>query len=93
MSMLSYLYGWIALVIAVVALAIRRQMVARQEDETLRLGDSESTLVANQLTVGRSLGRIDRLGQVVTVVAAIYGLALLSVYLYGVWLARVRVPS
>ena len=84
--MMPYIYGWLALVIAVVGLAIRRELVSRHDDKTLHLGAREGALVAEQVTVDRKLRGIDRVGQGLTIMAFVYGLALLGVYLYGVWL-------
>jgi hypothetical protein len=86
-ELLPYIYGWSALFVVVLGLAVRRAMVTRHEDETLHLAETEAALVAQQTIIGRKIREIDRWGQWLTVVAVVYGLALLAMYLYGVWVA------
>ena len=90
MNLPPYIYGWAVLVGIVLGLAIRRQWVASHEDDKLHLAESEAPLIARQIMVGRSIDTIDRWGQGLTILVLVYGLALLGVYLYGVWLAGAK---
>ena len=41
--------------------------------------------VPRQVELTQKLAKIDRLGKGATIVAAVYGVALLAIYLYQVW--------
>lgn len=92
MSLTPYIYGWVVLVIVVVSLAIYRLSVARHDDKTLHLTDKETALLTQQAIVGRKIHRIDFWGQWLTVIAAIYGLALLGYHFHLVWVAGAKPP-
>ena len=93
MNLIPYVIGFGVLVLIVVAIAIYRLSVARHDDETLHLAESENGLVALQQATGRKLSWADRWGQVLTLITALYGLALLVIYLRGVWIEHVQIPK
>lgn len=92
MNMMPYIYVWVVFVVAVAGLAIDRHLVARHGDETLRLADKEVALLAREASVSRKLRRIDFWGQWLTVVAVLYGIALLDIYFHSVWPAGAKPP-
>lgn len=92
MSLMPFMYGWIALVVVVASLGVRRLTVGRDDDEFLHLAESEAALVTQQTAVGRKIRTTDRWGQWLTIVTVLYGLALLGVYLYGVWIEGAKLP-
>ncbi len=67
------------------ALALVLKRGAGLEDDMLHVRDSEATLVSRQTQVARTLRVLDRWGKAITVVAVIYGVALLARLLYQVW--------
>jgi hypothetical protein len=71
----------------VIGLIAYRKWVAKDEDDTLRVMDSEVGLVAQQAVVAQKLETIDRWGQTLTAVALAYGLCVGSVFLYQAWTA------
>jgi hypothetical protein len=81
-----YLWSWAALAIAVLILAGYRVAVGSHEDQTLHLHKSEGALVASQQKQSRKVTAADRWGVLLSVVLAVYGLALLGIYLYHGWL-------
>jgi hypothetical protein len=87
MRLIPYLFTWAALAVVVLVLAVRRWMVTRHEDEGLHLAAGEASLIAKQVATERTVRTIDRWGEALTVIAILYGLTLLGIYLYGVWLA------
>ncbi len=93
MKLMPYVYGWVVLALIVMGFAIRRGMVGRQDDETVHLADREAGMIARQTMVERKLRTIDRWGKLLTVIAVVYGLALLGFYIYGVWLAGTKPPA
>ena len=74
----------LALVLVVLALALARKIVAKHEDDTLHLSGS-SAAITNQISVAHRLDAIDRWGQVLTVVAVLYVLAIVALYSYQHW--------
>jgi hypothetical protein len=93
MNLMPFIYGWVVLIVAVAALAVRRQTVARHDDETLHLKDTEAALVSKQFALERKIRVIDRWGPWLTVVAVLYGLALFGTYVYHLWVAGAKLPT
>lgn len=85
MGLTPYITVWVVISVVVLGLAIYRMTVASREDDTIHIFESETPLVAEQKKIFRKIETIDRWGQILTVVAVVYGLALAGAYLYGVW--------
>jgi hypothetical protein len=81
-----YLWSWAALAVVVLILAGYRIAVGSHEDQTLHLHQSEGALIVTQQKLSRKVTAADRWGILLTVVLAVYGLVLVSIYLYHVWL-------
>ena len=81
-----FVFG-IVLVAGVITLALWRKVVARQEDDTLHVLEG-SAVIHHQVDVAHKLDAIDKWGKVMTVVAAVYLLVILAIYVYQQW-ARV----
>lgn len=92
MNMVPYVYAWIALAMVVIGLAIYRQRVARHDEGILHLAEKGAALLNQQTAVGRKIQKIDFWGQWFTVIAILYGLALLDIYVHGVWVAGAKLP-
>jgi hypothetical protein len=78
---------WMLLALIVIGLIAYRKWVAKDEDDTLHVMESEVGLVTQQAVVARRLETIDRWGQTLTAIALVYGLAIGSVFLYQAWTA------
>lgn len=78
---------WVLLAATVLVLAAWRKAVARGEDDSLHVSDGQAAAVPHQIAVAQKLEKIDRWGKTATIVAVVYGLALLATYLYQVWTA------
>jgi hypothetical protein len=76
---------WAVLTAAVLALAIYRMIVARDEDDLVHVADGEESLIGKQQVVARKLDVIDRWGKPLTVLVLVCGLGLAAWYLYKVW--------
>jgi hypothetical protein len=81
-NLLPYAIFWGVLAIAVVTLIIYRKSVTSHEDDSIHL---EGGAPAQQATLAHRVELIDRWGKTLTVVVAVYGLALAAIYLYQVW--------
>ena len=86
-----YVWSWILLVVVVLALAGYRLVVARREDDTLDVLEQDPNVIAEQKLMSKKIDLIDRWGQSLTVLAVVYGIVLVSVYFYRVWLEGGRV--
>ncbi|HUY14906.1 MAG TPA: hypothetical protein VMX16_14930 [Terriglobia bacterium] len=93
MNLLPYVIGFGVLVLTIAVMAIYRLSVGRRDDEMLHLAESENRMVAQQVSTGKKIVWADFWGQLLTVVTAIYGLALLVIYLRGVWVEHVQIPK
>ena len=82
MKMLPLLIGWAILATVVIALAFYRRAVARKEDDFLHV-DVQTN--AQQVEIAQKLEGIDKWGKLLTIVAVVYAVALLGVYLYNGW--------
>ncbi len=85
MNLIPYVSFWAVLVFGVVALALYRKMVASHEDLSLHIAANQAPLIAKQTEVYKKIETIDRWGQILTVVAVLYGLVLGVVYLAHMW--------
>lgn len=81
-NLLPYAVFWGVLAIAVVFLIIYRKSVSSQEDDSIHL---EGGAPAEQMALAHRLELIDRWGKTLTVIVAVYGIALAAIYMYQVW--------
>ena len=72
----------IAMTVVVAILAVYRSIVARREDDLLRIVDPTGQMVHNQRLMAGTLKRVDRYGVVLTVATAVYGVGLLATLVY-----------
>jgi len=78
---------WMLLAVVVVALILYRRWIAKDEEDSIHVLDSDAGQVAQQTVVAEKLDVIDRWGKTLTVVVLVYGLAISSVFLYQAWIA------
>ena len=84
-NLMPFVILGIFLLLAVLTLAVWRRVVASHEDDTLHV--LHSSAVPHQVAVSHRLDVIDKWGQLMTVVAAVYILILLAVYMYRYWVS------
>jgi hypothetical protein len=72
----------IAMTVLVAILAVYRSIVARKEDDLLRIVDPTGQMVNNQRVMASTLKQVDRYGVVLTVATAVYGVGLLATFVY-----------
>ncbi len=74
----------VGLTVVMAVLGVYRWIVAHREDDCIHIDDDPSgELLRNQQETTQSLRKIDRAGIALTVVTAIYGVALMVFYLYS----------
>jgi hypothetical protein len=78
---------WMFLALVVVGLILYRRWVAKDEEDSIHVLDSDAGQVAQQTVMAAKLNGIDHWGKTLTIVVLVYGLAISSVFLYQAWLA------
>lgn len=81
-NLLPYAVFWGVLAIIVVFLIIYRRSVTSREDDSIHL---EGSVPAEQMALAHRVEMIDKWGKTLTIVVAVYGVALAAIYLYQVW--------
>ena len=89
-ALTPFLASWIVMACGVVALAIYRKTISSHEDDTLHVSALSNINVSHQADVAHRLEVIDRWGKLLTVIAAVYGLALAALYTYQMWVEGSR---
>ena len=74
----------IMLAVAVIVLIAWRKAVARGEDDTLHVLQGDA--LPNQAAVAHKLDAIDKWGKTLTVVAVVFGLIVVAIYIYQFWM-------
>ena len=81
-NLMPYAVFWGVLAIVVLFLIVYRKQVSSREDDSLHLEGSGPT---EQVALAHRLASIDRWGKMLTIVVALYGVALAAIYLYQTW--------
>jgi len=93
MNLLPYLAIWAILAVWVLALGAYRIMVARRDDSTLDVLESNDRVIAQQKMAIQKIGAIDRWGKSLTVVTVLYGLAIAAVYIAHLWQESAKIQT
>lgn len=80
-NLLPFTVLWMILAVAVIGLILYRVWIARSEDASLHVAQSEMSLVSQQAATAQKLEAIDRWGPTLTVIALLYGLAVGAGYI------------
>ncbi len=83
MNLMPFIVSWAVLATAVLVLAFYRRMVANKEDDYLHV---ENDVTAQQIAVAKKLEAIDKWGKILTVIAGVYGLIIIGMFLYNGWM-------
>jgi len=81
-NLLPFAVFWGVLAIIVVSLIVYRRSVTSREDDSIHL---EGSVPAEQMALAHRVEMIDKWGKTLTIVVAVYGVALAAIYLYQVW--------
>ncbi len=85
MQFTPYIVMWATLTALVLALALVRFFVSRQEDDNIHLGVDQEEIISKQVDISRKLQSLDRWGQALTVLSLVSGLVIAGVYLNQVF--------
>ncbi len=83
MNLIPLVVSWGVLATAVLALAFYRRAVASKEDDYLHVN---SDVAAQQTAMAKRLEVIDKWGKILTIVAAVFGVLLLGLFMYDGWM-------
>jgi H+/Cl- antiporter ClcA len=83
--MIGFLVVWIAFGLVVLGLAVYRKSVASTEQDWVHLAAGEEHMVGEQVQLGQRLKKIDRWGIWLTLVLALYGLVMGSIFILRTW--------
>jgi hypothetical protein len=94
MSLLPLEVGWGILLVVLIVLAFRRGAIARAGDDMLHVGDAAAAAIsAHQVEVTKKLEAIERLMKILGLILAVYGLALVGLFIYKAWVASASVAG
>ncbi len=85
MNLMPLILTWAVLAIAILILLLYRGRLSRQEAESLHVLASDDTEISQKLTVAQKLERVERWAKILTVIAVVYGLVLLGLFLWDAW--------
>jgi len=80
-----YLAVWTVLLLGVLALFVRRRMVASKEDDNLHVMSGPNP---EQMMITAKLDVIDKWGKILTVVTVVFGLVIAALYVYANFTGR-----
>jgi len=86
--MIGFVIGWIVFGLVVLALAVYRKSIASKEEDWIHLAAGEEHATDVQVEVAQRLKVIDRWGIWLTVVLALYGLVIGSIFILHAWEAQ-----
>ena len=87
-----FLIGWTVLLVVAIGLYTCRRRVARQDDETIHVLDSDADKVAQQVVVAKKLDVLDRWVKLASILVVVSGLVLGALYIYAAWVASSGIP-
>jgi hypothetical protein len=83
MNAIPYVGAWMLLATVVLGLALYRKFVANDADNYVHMAEGEARLLPHQIAVNHKIDKIDRWGEILTVVTLVAGLALAFAYFYN----------
>ena len=78
------------LALSVLILAAWRQVMDLHEDDSIHLKEAEAGMVKNQVDLAQRIKVVDRAGKTLTVIAALYGLAMAGWVIYRQWIESAK---
>ncbi len=78
------------LALSVLILAAWRQVMDLHEDDSIHLKEAEAGMVKDQVNLAQRIKTVDRAGKTLTVIAALYGLAMAGWVIYRQWIESAK---
>jgi len=73
---------WTVLGVVTLALALYRKILMMREDPYVHLDEGEQRMIPQQVATFKKIDAVDRWGISLTIVTAVFGIALACAYLY-----------
>jgi hypothetical protein len=89
MNLIPLVVSWAVLATAVLVLAFYRRAIANKEDDYLHVN---TDVAAQQTALAKKLEVIDKWGKILTIIAAVFGVLLIGLFMYDAWINPPR-PS
>jgi hypothetical protein len=88
--MTPYIAIWAVLAVAILILAGWRQFIDVHEDDSIHLHEGQAGLIQDQVALAHKIQLIDRVGKTLTLMAALYGLAICGWVVYQQWIGSMK---
>jgi len=75
---------WAVLGVVTLGLALYRKILSMREDPYVHIDEGEQRMIPQQVKTFHKLGVVDRWGVTLTIITAVFGLALAGAYLYQI---------
>jgi hypothetical protein len=86
MNVTLYIILWSALGLVVLGLALYRKLITmHEEDDLIHLAAGEERLIPQEVALAGKLDKIDRWGEILTILTVASGLIIAAAYLWGAW--------
>lgn len=90
-SFVPFVVLWSVMAAAVLALVVRRKMIASHEDDQIHVLDGGAAVSQQQVQVAAKLDQIDKWGKTLTIVTVAFGLLLAVAYIYYGWVTGSKI--
>jgi hypothetical protein len=84
-NLTPYLAVWSFFALIVLVLAIYRKMLSTREDDSIHVSAGTAGLVGEQVANAQRIEVVEKWGKLLTAVVVVAGLAIASVYFYGIF--------
>ncbi len=84
MNLMPFVISWAVLATVVLALAVYRYFIARNEDDYIHV---EVPHVSSQVALAKKLDVVDKWGKLLTIIVAAYAVIIGGLFMYSEWVA------
>jgi hypothetical protein len=85
MNLMLFTVIWAVLAAVTLGFALYRKAITAHEDDIVHLAASEAAAIPKQAHLAERVAFVDRWGKTLTVITVVYGLTLLSIHMYRIW--------
>lgn len=85
MNLMLFSAIFVVLIAAIIVVAIYRARLSRKEQETLHVLGTDPAEISHKMTIAQKLFAVERWMKILTIVAVIYGIGLLGLFLWDAW--------
>ncbi len=85
MNLMPLTLIWAVLAVAILILLLYRSLLSRQEAESLHVLESDDARISQRVTIAQKLEAVERWAKILAIIAVLYGLVLLGLFLWDAW--------